>query len=42
VRSAIYYQVTPGFFRTMQIRLTAGRDFTEWDTAKSLRVGIVN
>jgi predicted permease len=42
VRSAIYYQVTPGFFRTMQIRLIAGRDFTTWDTAKSPRVAIVN
>ena len=42
VRSAIYYQVTPGFFRTMQIRLIAGRDFTARDTAASPRVAIVN
>ncbi len=42
VPSAIYYQVTPGFFHTMQMPLIAGRDFTELDTSKSPRVAIVN
>ena len=40
--SAYYYSVTPGYFRTMQTRLLAGRDFTERDRAGSPRVGIVN
>jgi predicted permease len=42
VPNAIYYQVTPGFFQTLQTRLVAGRDFTSLDTAKSRRVAIVN
>ena len=42
VPSALYYQVTPGFFRTMRTRLVAGRDFSDSDTADSPRVAIVN
>src|SRR5262249_9387164 len=42
VGSAIYYQVTPGFFRTMQMPLIAGREFMEQDTPQSRRVAIVN
>jgi len=34
--------VAPGFFRTMGIRLVAGRDFTERDTAAAPRCVIVN
>jgi predicted permease len=40
--SATYYQVSPGFFRTMGIRLLAGRDFNWHDDGKSPRVAIVN
>jgi len=40
--SATYYQVSPGFFRTMGIKLLAGRDFNWHDDAKSPRVAIVN
>ncbi|MBZ5607302.1 MAG: ABC transporter permease [Acidobacteriia bacterium] len=40
--SAYYYNVTPGYFRTMQTRLIAGRDFDQHDTAESTRVAIVN
>jgi predicted permease len=42
VPSVAYYQVTPGFFRTLQTRLIAGRDFADTDTPKSPRVAIVN
>jgi predicted permease len=42
IPNAIYYQVSPGFFRTMQTRLVVGRDFTSMDTATSRRVAIVN
>ena len=34
--------VTPGYFRTMGITLIAGRDFTDADTADSLKVTIVD
>jgi predicted permease len=42
VPSAIYYQVSPGFFRTFQTRLVAGRDFDASDTRDRPRVAIVN
>jgi predicted permease len=42
VPSAIYYQVSPGFFRTLQTRLVAGRDFTDADTSEARSVAIVN
>ncbi len=41
-RSAHYRMVTPGFFRTMGIRLLQGRVFTFQDTQTSLPVVIVN
>jgi putative ABC transport system permease protein len=34
--------VTPGFFRSLDVRLLRGRDFSESDTATSPRVAIVN
>ena len=34
--------VSPEYFRTMQMALLAGRDFTDRDTEKSPRVAIVN
>jgi putative ABC transport system permease protein len=34
--------VTPGFFRTLGVRLLRGRDFTDADTATSTKVAIVN
>ena len=34
--------VTPGYFRTMGIQLTAGRDFDDRDTARSTKVAIVS
>jgi len=34
--------VEPGLFRTLKLPLTRGRDFTDGDTAASLRVAIVN
>ncbi len=37
-----YYNVSPGYFRTMQTRLIAGRDFDQHDTADSTRVAVVN
>jgi predicted permease len=40
--SAIYYQISPGYFETMGTKLIAGRDFTWHDGAKSPRVAIVN
>jgi predicted permease len=42
VPSAIYYQVSPGFFRTFQTRLLAGRDFGSADTPDRPLVAIVN
>jgi predicted permease len=41
-RSAITYEVSPNFLRTMGIQLLAGRDFTWHDDSKSPRVAIVN
>jgi predicted permease len=40
--SVIFYQVSPGFFRTMGTEFVAGRDFNGHDDAKSPRVAIVN
>jgi predicted permease len=39
---AYYYNVSPGYFHTMQTRLIAGRDFDQHDVAGSTRVAIVN
>ena len=41
-RSAITYEVSPNFLRSMRIQLLAGRDFTWHDDSKSPRVAIVN
>ncbi len=40
--SANFYGVSPGYFRTMQTRLIAGREFDQRDTAGSEPVVIVN
>jgi putative ABC transport system permease protein len=40
--NAIYYPVTPGFFRTMKIAMLRGRDFTMHDTAGSQWVAVIN
>ncbi|MGH8168869.1 MAG: FtsX-like permease family protein, partial [Woeseiaceae bacterium] len=40
--NAQYNAVTPGFFRTLQMPLLAGRDFTDADLAGRPRVAIVN
>jgi putative ABC transport system permease protein len=42
VPSAHVRPVTPGFFRTLQIPLRAGRDFTDGDTAESVPVAVVS
>jgi predicted permease len=39
---ATYYQVSPGYFRTVGTTLLSGRDFTLQDKAKSPFVAIVN
>jgi predicted permease len=39
---AYYYNVTPGYFRTMQTRLIAGRDFAQTDRKGAPPVAIVN
>lgn len=39
---ANYYQVSPGFFRTLGVQLLAGRDFEWRDGPGSSRVAIVN
>lgn len=41
-RNAVYYEVSPGFFQTMGIRLLAGRGFDWHDDRKAPRVAIVN
>ena len=41
-RHASYNEVGHGFFRTLQIPLLAGRDFSESDTLGGARVAIVN
>jgi putative ABC transport system permease protein len=40
--SAIYYPVTPDYFRTMKTAMLRGRDFTIHDTGMSQWVAIVN
>ncbi len=40
--SATYYQVSPGFFATLGIRLLSGRDFNQHDNQDSPRVAVVN
>jgi predicted permease len=42
VPSAMYYQVSPGFFRTFGTQLVAGREFTEADMRGRPLVVIVN
>lgn len=37
-----YYNVSPGYFRAMQTRMIAGRDFNESDRQGGQRVAIVN
>jgi predicted permease len=39
---AVYYQVSPRFFRTMGIELLTGREFDWHDDRKSPRVAVVN
>jgi predicted permease len=39
---AIKYQVSPGFFRTLQIRMLQGREFNWRDSRSSPRVAVVN
>ena len=39
---ANFYKVTPGYFRTMQTRLIAGREFDERDGPAAPKVAIVN
>ena len=41
-QNARYNEVGPGFFRTLQIPLLAGRDFSETDTLGGARVAVVN
>ncbi|HTR37594.1 MAG TPA: ABC transporter permease [Bryobacteraceae bacterium] len=40
--SAVYYPVTPNFFKTMKIAMLRGRDFTMHDTASAPWVMIIN
>jgi len=41
-RSAIYYQISPGFFATMGARLIAGRDFNRHDDPSTPLVAVIN
>jgi predicted permease len=41
-RSAVYYQVSPGFFSTLGVRLLTGREFDSRDNAQSPPVAVVN
>jgi predicted permease len=40
--SAIYYDISPRYFKTAGTRLLAGREFTELDNQKAPRVAVVN
>lgn len=40
--SANFYDVSPGYFRTMQTRLVAGREFEQRDSAEAPQVAIIN
>ncbi|HKO05710.1 MAG TPA: ABC transporter permease [Candidatus Acidoferrales bacterium] len=40
--SALYYLVTPGYFRATGIRMLGGREFTPEDTATSPHVCVIN
>lgn len=39
---ALYSRISPGYFQAMGTRLVQGRDFTEQDDDKAVRVAIVN
>ena len=39
---ATYYNVSPGYFRTMQTRLVAGREFNAHDAPANTHVAVVN
>jgi predicted permease len=41
-QDAMFSRVSPGYFRTMETPLLAGRDFNQTDTPNSPRVAIVN
>lgn len=40
--TAVYYQISPGYLPISMVRLTAGRDFTPQDSARSRKVAIVS
>ena len=42
MRGASFYSVSPGFFANLQIPVTEGRDFTDFDTLGSPAVAIIN
>jgi predicted permease len=39
---ALFYLVSPGYFRTMQTRLVAGREFEERDSSSAPKVAVIN
>src|SRR5208337_3100143 len=41
-QAAIPYEISSGYFRAMQTRIAAGRDFDARDSQKAPRVAIVN
>src|SRR5437879_4551384 len=41
-RESVFLVVSPGFFRTMAIPITRGRDFTARDDEKAPKVAVVN